>query len=405
MNKQEQITPSSEHLWLRVIGFVLALAVAVGAFTFAVTSIGRKESGYQRIEATSDPEALQLSQSVDFQVYLKGSSGEIKRAVNELSAVYTPALLRVSRLLDAETEYEGLANIASLNAHPGEDLTVDAELYELLLDAQEKSRAGEGFLLFAGPFLRAWQDILYLAEPQDFDPLRSDTERERLQKLLTAASDPANCALIPVDDENHVLRLEISEEYRRVLRETEQEGPVLDLGLLHDAYELRLLRDALTQAGFGGGYLSMASGVTVVLPGNPGGELCLYGRRADGMTPAAVTPAVGGRAASVIRCFAAREGEPGYYELDGVLRHPRLPASGEHRSLLLGSMVVADDPVEACLLNLRLQDCASADELQALAAASGAQVAWILNDAEQTVFVTDEAITAREDYGWKAVRK
>lgn len=405
MNKQEQITPSSEHLWLRVIGFVLALAVAVGAFTVAVTSIGRKESGYQRIEAASDPEALKLSQSVDFQVYLKGSSSEIKHAVNELSAVYTPALLRVSRLLDAETEYEGLVNIASLNAHPGEDLTVDAELYELLLDAQEKSRAGEGFLLFGAPFLRAWQDILYLAEPQDFDPLRSDTERERLQKLLDAVSDPESCALIPVDDEKHVLRLEISEEYRRVLRETEQEGPVLDLGLLHDAYELRLLRNALTQAGFGGGYLSMASGVTVVLPGNPEGELCLYGRSAEGMSPAAVTPAVGGRAASVIRCFAAWEGEPGYYELDGVLRHPWLPPSGEHRSLLLGSMVVADDPVDACLLNLRLQDCASVDELQTIAAASGAQLAWILNDAEQTVFVTDDAITAREDYGWKAVRK
>ena len=404
MNDQETLNPGTEHLWLRIIGFVLALAVAVGAFSYGVVGIGRKESGYHVIEASPDEEAVMFDKNIEFQVYFDGSSDEIKQAIKEIGAAWSPALQRVYKLLDGDNEYRGFVNIATLNAHPGEDLAVGEELYRVLMDAQELSRSDPAYNLFAGPYYRAWRDIRYLSDPEDFDPLRSDTERERLQRLLKAAEEPGSCAIVPVDEEKHILRLEISEDYLALLRETEQEGPVLDLGVLHDAYELRLLRDAMARAGYGNGYISMASGVTAVLPGNPGGELCLYGRSGEGVSPAAVTPAVGGRAASVSRCFAREEGEPNYYELDGALRHPWLPASGEYRSLLLGALVVTDDPVEAVLLNLRLQDCATADELESLAASSGAEIAYILNDGGQTVYTNSDAITAREDYGWKASR-
>lgn len=402
MKKQESITPGSDHLWLRIIGFVLALTVAVGAFSYGVMGIGRKEKGYQNIEAEPDEEAVMYAKGITFQYYFDGSSDEIKLAIKELGAAYSPALLRLYKLLDSETEYEGFANIATLNAHIGEDVAISDELYRVLLDAKEKTLEQKGFNMFAGAFYRAWQDIRYISDPENYDPLNNDTERERLERLQKASSDLSNFDLVTVDEEKHIVRLEVSESYLALLQELEQEGPVLDLNLLHDAYELQLLGEILVKAGYQDGYITTSGGISVILPGNPDGDLCLYGRIPEGMTPAAMTPAAGGCAACITRAFAREEGEPDYYELGGQLRHPWLPASGAYRNQLLAAMTVADDAVTACYLNLQLQDLASAEELRAAAAASGGIVAYILaGDAERTVYSNSDSVSARDDYGWQ----
>lgn len=404
MKKQESITPKSDHLWLRVIGFVLALTVAVGSFAYGVMGIGRKESGYQNIEAEPDEEAVMYAKGVTFQYYFAGSSDEIKMSIKELGAAYSPALLRLYKLLDPETEYTGFANIATLNAHIGEDVAVGEELYRVLLDAKEKTLEQKGYNMFAGAFYRAWQDIRYLGDPENYDPLRNDTERERLKRLQEASSDLSNFDLVPVDGEKYVVRLEVSESYRALLRELEQEGPVLDLNLLHDAYELQLLGEILEKAGYHDGYITTSGGVTVMLSANPEGELCLYGQIPEGTTPAAMSPAAGGRAACITRAFAREEGEPDYYELDGQLRHPWLPATGAYRSQLLAAMIVADDAPTACYRNLQLQDLASPEALRAFAAASDEIIAYILTgDAERAVYTNSDSVTARDDYGWQLV--
>lgn len=399
--KQEKITRDPDHMWLRVVGFVLALVVAAAAFSNGVLGIGRKDRGYNAVEADTAEEALLYAKDIRFMVYFDGSSSDIKQKMNEIKSVYSPALLRVYKLLDAETEYAGLANIATLNARIGEDVAVGEELYRVLLDAQALTLERQGYSVFDGAFSRAWRDIRYLTEPGEYDPLRSETERERLARLCKAGQDLSNFRLTVVDEEQHILRLELSESYRALLRELEQEGPILDLGLLHDAYELRLMAEKMELAGYSDGYLSMDSGVTAVLSGNPEGELCLYGRTEEGVSPAAETPAAPGRAASMMRAFAQTEGEPDYYEIDGLLRHPWLPSDGVYRNQLLAALVVADDPVTAAFLTLRLQTLDSAEALRAFALSSDAVIAYVLNDGAQTVYANSEEITACEDYRWR----
>ena len=401
MSKQEQITPSADHLWLRVIAFVLALIVAVGAISYGVTRIGRKEAGYHEIETDPDEEALLYAKNISFQYYFSGGSDEIKKAINELKALYSPTLLRVYKLLDADVEYEGMMNVASLNAHIGEDVAVSAELYGVLQDAQAKTREQKGYTVFGGALARAWREIRYLSEPGDFDPLHNEAERERLDRLREATNDLTQFNLTFVDGEKHIVRLNVSDSYRSLLRELEQEGPILDLGVLHDAYELQLLGEALESAGYCSGYLTTNSGAALMLSGNPYGELSLLGQTDEGVTEAAAAPAEGGRAASLMRCFAQAEGEPDYYALDGQLRHPWLPASGEYRSLLLSALTVADDPVTACYQNLCLQELPTAEAIRAAAAASDTAIAYVLNNGEATVYANSEQFTACTDYGWR----
>ncbi len=400
MKKEEQLTVPTDHIWLRIIGFALALLVAVSAISYGVVNIGRKEAGYQKVDALPDGDAVLYAKDIRFYVYLDGDSDRIKSKLNTIRSAYSAALLRCCKLLDAETEYEGVSNVATLNAHIGEDVAVSEELWRVLLDAQEKTREQKGYNVFDGAFYRAWQDIRILENPEDFDPLRSEEERERLAKLCEAGQDLSRFELVPVDAEKHILRLEVSEDYRNLLRELEQEGPILDLGLLHDAYELRLLSEAMEREGCRDGYLSAASGVTVTLSGNRAGELSLYGLKDGAPAPAAERAANSDLAVSAAHAFALDELQAGYYALDGQLRHPWLPASGLYRNLLLSALVVTDDPVKSCYVNLQLFDAPDLPTLRALAAASDAEVALILNDGTQLVYTDSEAIKAREDYGW-----
>ena len=219
----------------------------------------------------------------------------------------------------------------------------------MLLDAQELSRSDPVYNLFAGPYYRAWRDIRYLSDPEDFDPLRSDTERERLQRLLKAAEEPGACAIVPVDEEKHILRLEISEDYLALLRETEQEGPVVDLGVLHDAYELRFCATRWCAP-------ATATAISAWPAASPRCCPAIRGRAQPLRTNRRGRDSGGGDPGC--RRGARRGGSralPGRRESRTTMSSTAcsapswLPASGEYRSLLLGALVVADDPVEAVL--------------------------------------------------------
>ncbi len=150
MSIEEQFDINTKHVGLRTAAFLLALLLAVGAISFGITRIGRKVPGYQSIDIVSNEEELSYARDISFQYYLDGSSDEIKRAINEIRAFYSPTLLRVCEQLDAETEYEGVNNLATLNAKLGQDVQLSEELFRVLLDAQARSEAQTGFNLFGG---------------------------------------------------------------------------------------------------------------------------------------------------------------------------------------------------------------------------------------------------------------
>lgn len=399
----------NKHFVLRLLGFLLALGAALFFITRGVLLIGHKNPGYHKIETTPDAQALLYAKGVDLQYYFAGKSDEIKAGINGLKPVYSAALQRAYKLLDADNEYEGIQNIATFNAHPGEDLTVSEELFEILLDAKEKSEREEGFNLFSGALYRAWRDLRYLDQPQDFDPLRNTEERERLDRLTEAAQNAANVRLVVVDAAKHVLRLEVAAEYRTLLEELELEAPILDLNLLHDAYLLQIVASDLERASYAEGFLSTESGLTLVLSANPRGQHALYAVRSDvhnhDTVLALLKTAIPGTAASRFSAFPLVAGEHDYYQIDGHLRHPYLPADGEYRDLLLSSLVIAPDPVSACFENIRLQTMETREALESAVRVSAFETAYCLQDQPTlTVFTKGEDMTVMENDGWQQER-
>ncbi|MGX8699567.1 MAG: hypothetical protein ACSW8F_06515, partial [bacterium] len=259
------------------------------------------------------------------------------------------------RLLDAETEWVPYQNIATLNAHMGEEIQVSPALYAVLLDAYERTRRQEGYNLFAGPLYAEWNSILYSASAADYDPDANPAEAERLHRLAALAADLTQYRLEVVDEATCTLRLEVSEKVREELAALECEAGVLDLNLLHDAYLLQMLCGELEEAGWTKGVLSTQSGLAVNLSESDAGEFFLHDQRDGTVKETGTLPGGPGTAMSRFRLFPVND-EAGYYAHGAVWRGPFVTASGVFSDVIRASYLPGGEEnlVDTVYHNIRL---------------------------------------------------
>ena len=216
-----------------------------------------------------------------------------------------------------------------------------------------------------------------------------------------------------MDEIRHIIRLNVAEEYLTLLRELEIEPNVLDLNLLHDAYQLQIVVAELEKAGYDNGYLTTDSGLTVSLSRHAQGSYCIYAPNDGDVTAAAAIPVTAGSACSQFQAFPFTEGDYGFYAVAAgdktYLRHPYLPADGACPDVLLYACVTVDgeDPVEACYQTIRLYTCADREEVDRLILSDDLTAAYGLQEGEgKTVYVSPRALNqtaAAEEYGFRLV--
>ena len=350
----EVIEVSDKHIRLRTVLFVMAFVIAVGSIGFGVSRIGHKDPGFYVITPSADEEALLYHNGVTFSYFCEGSSGDIKAQIRELTEIYSGSLQRAYKLLDAKQTYLGLVNLASVNESLGQDISLPEALYDVLLDAWEKTLEEQGYNMFAGALLREWEEIRMLTEPEAYDPVNDPDMGERIRKLREATADLSHFDVKVVNREEHILRITVDQDYLALLKALEYEGPVLDLGQLHDAYEMEYVKRDLEASGFTKGTLLTDSGLTVNLSGQDQGDFALYSLEKD--SGAVVLKdrikAGNGSVLSFFRCFAMdREGqkEPGYYAFrakDGsmVWRYENMPLMAEDPGKIQASWCVGYMP-------------------------------------------------------------
>ena len=334
-------------LYIRIILFVLAVAVAAGAFGLGVSSLGKREEGWYDIDYTDQTKAVLYASDVRLTYHLSGTSGEIRQRTTALSRAYSEALLKYYKLLDAENVYDDSVSIASISAADGQPVAVDEALYAVLEDALARTERGEGYSLFSGALHAEWEGIRYLEEPADFDPLNNMDERERLTALTEMTNRDGLFSLV-LDEDGHTAAFSAGDDWRRFADENEISASPLDLNLMRDAYLLDLTGRALIEAGFTDGYLYTDAGLTYIL----GGEGPYY---ADVLAPdgaggvmAAGTLAVPSPGAACRTTAAATEKTYGWYAIERegrtYLRHPWLDArTGDFPGGALTAALVSGD--------------------------------------------------------------
>ncbi len=356
--KDDRIQVSEKHVGLRVVFFVVAVVVAVGAFSYGISALGAKQSGYQLIEASADSDAPFYNREISFGYYLEGSSGAIKKATKELVGVYTPILAAAYKQLDSSVEYAGAVSIGALNNHLGEEIGVSAELYDVLKDAYARTLERRNFNMFAGALYAEWKSVLILDDPVGFDPLTNEDMAARFADIAAQVSNLDNFSLEFLDDERHIVRFSVSDGYAAFCKEMEIEAGALDLNLLVNAYRLEMIASALEDLGFTDGYLLSQDGLAITLSGCRQQGYALYGME-DGSIVERGSFVVEGRSSKAfMAAFPLGSYSGSYYSVvDGRLRHLFFDTStGEIRDVVMACTLVSLDGKAGSIVDESLED-------------------------------------------------
>lgn len=356
--KDDRIQVSEKHVGLRVVLFVVAVFVAVGAFSYGISALGAKRSGYHLIEASADSDAPFYNKEITFGYYLEGSSGAIKKATKELVGVYTPILAASYKQLDSSTEYAGAVSIGALNRHLGEEVGVSAELYAVLKDAYARTLENLNFNMFAGALYSEWKSVLILDDPVGFDPLTNEDMAVRFADIAAQVSNLDNFSLEFLDDERHIVRFSVSDGYAAFCKEMEIEAGALDLNLLVNAYRLEMIASALEDLGFTDGYLLSQDGLAITLSGCRQQGYALYGKE-DGSIVERGSFVVEGRSSKAfMAAFPLGSYSGSYYSVvDGRLRHLFFDTStGGIHDVVMACTLVSLDGKAGSIVDESLED-------------------------------------------------
>lgn len=391
--KKIQLTEKQQKIFLAV-GFFLAMAVSIYFFSNAFLSMGMQDPGYYQIETETVEDALGYAQNYSFVYYLDGDSNTIKAEGQTLKGIYSAKLSRMYKLLDCENTYDGFQNLATLNGSLGQEVTINQELYQVLSDAWEKTRECRGFNLFAGALNTAWNEILVLSEPEEFDPAVDPQMESRLAALAEMTADLSQFDLdLKADGDNYTCKVTVSQEYLHFLEENEHSKTILDLGQLKDAYILAQLRDTIEGEGYCNGYLTAQSGLILNLSQHTGAANYQVYSLTDGLpVKTAVLPARANSAYCMARSFALSDGELGYYtvtaEGETYARHPWFAADSSFPGVLTMACAVSDDtdPVAAAYACIVLFNCPDKASVASFASGESMQIACAMSGEPEVLY-------------------
>lgn len=240
----------------RSILVVILLIIAAVAFATGVKELVTKKPGWQEIVVSSrEPNcADQFQLMYDFSEAGSGATAQYR----QVESLYTQAVQELYVLFSSEHLEEGQSNIAWLNAHPGEEIQVEGELYAALEIIAESGNRHS----FLAPVMAEY-DRLFQCEGEGeatiYDPTTNPETAEWIGEAVAFARDPEHIRLEMLG-ENRV-KLVISPEYEAFCQENELDT-LFDLGWMENAFLADAIAGRLIQAGFTNGYLVSFDGFT-----------------------------------------------------------------------------------------------------------------------------------------------
>mgnify|MGYP000381736068 CR=1 FL=1 len=241
----------------RIVLLIVAILVALGAFTYAISTLVTVEKGWRVIEATSASE-MNCAQDFTFQYYLGGSGANAAAENKELSMLYTKATEDAYQIFNAREASLTYNNLYYLNRRPNQPVQVPQELYAAF-ELVEKT--GSRYM-YLGPAFQEYHSIFFCTEDwetESFDPYQNEDQKAYLQAVAQFAADPAHVQVQLMGD--NTVQLYVSESYLAFAREN---GIVdfVDLYLLQDAFIVDYLAETIEKAGYNRGMLSSYDGYT-----------------------------------------------------------------------------------------------------------------------------------------------
>lgn len=243
---------SEKNKKLRMVLIIVLLVIGAVCLTSGFMSLLRQDTGWQTVEVSiSEPNC---SGSFLFQYNFSGSGVQATALNKQIEATYTDGVVKAYQVFHATEVFQG--NLAYLNTHVNEVVTVDPLLYGVL----EKLHNTRYHYL--GPVYAHYDNMIFGVPDeylQDVDPAVDEESRAYLAQIAAFAADEQAIRLELLGASK--VKLWVSEEYLAFARENEITRFV-DLNYMTNAFIIDYLAEILLQDGFNRGYLVSTDGYT-----------------------------------------------------------------------------------------------------------------------------------------------
>lgn len=250
----EQIEVSHKNVKLRVILFVSFLVLAIICFSVVLTILLRVQAGW--FSVTPNPSSKQnCGGEFVFTYYF--SKDQDKKYRRNVALKYTDATEYAYKVFYVSEEIEGMNNLHTLNAHPGEELEIPALLYRALKAFDD---ANNRFLYYA-PIYAVYQEMFGCENDSDaekLDPTKNEQIKAYFDKMIALVSDPSNVRIEFL--EGNVVKLVVSDEYKAAFGDR---TPVyIDFFWTKNAFAIDYIANTMLGEGYDKGVISSYDGFT-----------------------------------------------------------------------------------------------------------------------------------------------
>lgn len=251
----ERVEVNESHTKARTIIVVLAIVIAVVAFTYAIGSMFHVDSGWRTIEATTSGE-MNCSQDFQFDYYLGGSGMSAAAELKAITALYTQATETAYNAFNGYELGKGTNNLFFLNRNVNTPVQVDPALYQAF---ELVERLGSRYVYLA-PVYAEYNSLFFCTEDwetEGFDPYQNEDVRAFMGQAAAYARSPEHVSLELMGE--NTLQLTVSEEYLAFAREY---GIVnlVDFYWMKDAFIIDYLAQVMEESGFNRGAISSYDG-------------------------------------------------------------------------------------------------------------------------------------------------
>ena len=251
---------SEKNMRGRLIAVVVLLAIAFTAIGIAVKGIFTTDPGWKVMDCYAD--IITYSDDFVFSYYL-GTEGNATAEERAINTVYSQGMEDAFRFFTDQPLEDGTKNLAYLNDHLNETVTIEGPLY----DALEKLENAGLRHAYLAPVYVEYKPVFLsqnTSEAAVYDPMRNDDLKAYVQEAAAYANDPAHVRLELLGNDQVCLR--VSEEYQAFL-EAHEIDTVLDLNWMTNAFVCDYVADQLIQHGFTKGFIASYDGFTRNLGG------------------------------------------------------------------------------------------------------------------------------------------
>lgn len=319
----QKVEVSDKHVALRIVLFILALLIAIGAFTYALTALLRVPSGWMQIEAAATE--ISVAPELSFYYYVGSDGRDAKAEKNAVTNAYTEACVNAYKMFDTVTDNQN--NVCAVNIKVNETVTVDAALYRAFKTVADY----DARLLFMAPIYERRSNIFFSADDfgaQQFDPNFSMQEKTFYDEILEFVNSSADISL-DILEQNSV-RLNVSARYLAYAKESGIKSFV-DFFHMKNAFIVDYIVGALTEKGYNVGFISSIDGFTRTLSGEMAdNSITLFDKVGDSPYACAAVTLKQSFAGVNLHGFKIRAGEQYYYKYsDGRIVTPFVSADGK----------------------------------------------------------------------------